>query len=127
MNANKIRGEFGEESVRKSLLRMGYTIVATNYRKRCGEVDIVAVHGETVVFVEVKTRKFGSVVDGEIAVNHEKRNKIVKTAKAFLDDFPMFSDMNVRFDVAEVVVTTDKVPQLIEVVYYEDAFDPAFL
>jgi putative endonuclease len=123
----KFRGDFGEQAACRYLEERGYRIVTRNFRKRSGEIDIVAVHGGEVVFVEVKTRKFGSMTEGLDAVTYSKRLKIAKTAQAFLAEHPHFREMNARFDVASVVVTTDDAPRLIEIGYIEDAFDSALL
>ena len=50
-------GRWGEEHARRYLEGKGYTVSATNYRSRWGEVDIVAQQGELLIFVEVKTRR----------------------------------------------------------------------
>ncbi|MCL1789595.1 MAG: YraN family protein [Oscillospiraceae bacterium] len=126
-NIKKTRGDFGEIAVRDYLVEHGYKIVACNYRKRQGEIDIIAVQNEEIVFVEVKTRKFGSMTEGIDSVTYEKRRKIINTAHAFLRENPEFSNMNARFDAAGVVITTDDVPRLIELDYYEDAFNPALM
>ena len=125
----KKRGDFGEIAVCDYLVKRGCTIAERNYRKRSGEIDIIAISGcgNEVVFVEVKTRKFGGLTEGVDAVNNEKRRRIVKTARAFLVDNPQFYNMNSRFDVAGVVITTDETPSVLEIEYYEDAFNPALL
>jgi len=126
-NIKKTRGDFGEVAVRDYLTKRGYKIVTNNYRKRDGEIDIVVVQNDEVIFVEVKTRKFGSLTEGIDAVTLDKRRKIIKTARAFLSDNPQYNSMNTRFDVAQVVITTDDIPRLLEIDYYEDAFNPIFL
>jgi putative endonuclease len=122
----KTRGDFGESAVCEHLRARGYEIVARNYRKNVGEIDIIAVVDGQLVFVEVKTRKFGSMTDGADSVTFAKRRKIAKTARAFIAEHPDFREMNARFDVVSVVVTTDNVPRLLEIEHYEDAFDAAF-
>ncbi|MCL1903671.1 MAG: YraN family protein [Oscillospiraceae bacterium] len=126
-NIKKIRGDFGEIAVTDYLLKRGYKIVESNYRKRQGEIDIIAVQNKEIVFIEVKTRKFGSMTDALEAVTYEKRRKIIRTAYAFIKENPRFTNMNARFDVAGVVITTDSVPQLLELNYYADAFNPALM
>ncbi|MCL2072128.1 MAG: YraN family protein [Oscillospiraceae bacterium] len=126
-SVKKTRGEFGETAVCDYLTQRGFEIAARNYRKRVGEIDIIAVSGEEIAFVEVKTRKFNSMTEGADSVTYEKRRKIVKTAYAFLNDNPQFCNINARFDVAQVVVTTDEFPQLLQLDYFEDAFNPALM
>jgi len=124
-NVKKTRGDFGENAVSYYLIERGFEIIARNYCKRQGEIDIIAVHNGVIIFIEVKTRKFGSLTDGVDAITREKQQKIVKTARAFLGENPQFRGKNTRFDAAQVIVTTDDIPQLIGIDYYEDAFDPA--
>jgi putative endonuclease len=127
MNIKKTRGDIGEAKTCDYIKEKGFQIVETNYLKAFGEIDIVALHKDEIVFIEVKTRKFDSLTDGGDAVTVSKRRKLVKTAYAFIDENPQYGNMNARFDVAEVTVTTDDVPQLIALEYYEDAFNATFV
>jgi len=104
------------------LLERGYEIVSRNYRKRCGEIDIIATFADEIAFVEVKTRKFGGLTAGIAAVNREKQRRIAETAKRFLAENPRWYGKSARFDAADVVITTDKSPKLLSVEYYANAF-----
>lgn len=76
-------GKAGENFAAKKLEELGYRIIARNFRSRFGEIDIVAVARDTLVFVEVKTRwssKFGSPVE---AVTPKKIANIEKTGQYF--------------------------------------------
>mgnify|MGYP004488390621 CR=1 FL=1 len=121
MASKKEKGDFGESAVCDYLAERGYTIKARNYRRRCGEIDIVAEKTGHTAFVEVKTRKFGSMVTGIEAVDRKKQIKIIKTADLFINEYGCAR--NTTFDVAEVVITGDEIPQIIEICYYNDAFD----
>jgi putative endonuclease len=123
----KTRGDFGEAAVCDYLEKRGYKIIACNYLKRAGEIDIIAALDNIIAFIEVKTRKFNSLTDGLDSITREKRRKIVKTAQAFLAENPQYYDADTRFDAAEVTITTDEIPQVIEIEYYEEAFNPALL
>jgi putative endonuclease len=76
MNIGKI-GKSGEDRVAAFLRSKGYKIVKRNYQCRVGEIDIIAERREYIVFVEVKTRKAGSLVSGEEAVNFKKQERII--------------------------------------------------
>lgn len=81
----------------KHLRRQGYRIVARNVTYRFGEIDLVAREGETLAFVEVKSRtddRFGPAV---LAVDREKRRRVILAARAYLTEQPW--DGPVRFDV----------------------------
>ncbi len=74
-------------------------IVARNVRSGRGEIDIVALDGDTVVFVEVKSwRKYG-IDDLEFAIDAGKIGRLVETAKFFLSRNREYNCMSVRFDV----------------------------
>ncbi len=122
MNKAHERGRAGEDHVCGYLIDNGWGILARNYRVRGGEIDIIAEKGCIVIFVEVKTRKFGSLTDGIDAVDKKKREHIIKAADRWAEE-QLTSDKNIRFDAAEVVVTTEEHPRVIEMRYYEDAFD----
>lgn len=92
----------GEEMVAAYLRKTGYIIVKRNYRCRFGEIDIVAEHGEYIVFIEVKTRDENYLVGGLESVNAAKQRRILMTAEHFLSRFDR--ELQPRFDVAEVII-----------------------
>ena len=111
-------GNLGEEADCAYLTRQGAEILCRNFTVRGGEIDIVAKLGESLLFVEVKTRRPGSLVSGAAAVDAKKQRLIVKTAEQYLLKFPC--DLQPRFDVAEVEYSGSFVRQI---EYLESAFD----
>ena len=93
-------GKIGEEMVADFLKSKGYIITAMNYHSKFGEIDIIAESREYILFIEVKTRKKGSMTTPAEAVNKDKQKKIVLTAYNFLSK--LRANINFRFDVAEV-------------------------
>lgn len=91
----------GEREAERALSRKGMRIVARNWRCRIGELDLVAVDGDTLVFVEVKCRGSASLYDPALAVDHRKRMKVRKMAQVFLATMRP-SLLNCRFDVVSV-------------------------
>ena len=83
------------------LERLGYTIHRRNYRFHRGEIDIVAQDGDTLVFVEVKTRASKSFGDPEEAVTFRKMSQIRKIALGYLSE-RRGGDRECRFDVIAV-------------------------
>ncbi|MBC8281094.1 MAG: YraN family protein [Chloroflexi bacterium] len=77
-------GQWGEAHARRFLEGKGYTVAATNYRSRWGEVDIVAQDGSELVFVEVKTRRGSSLGTPEESVTVTKSQRLVATAQDYL-------------------------------------------
>ncbi len=107
-----VRGASGEKLAGRFLRRNGFKILYRNFRGRSGgEIDIVCRDGETLVFVEVKTRSredFGRPID---AVDREKQKRVSRGGLAWLrmlDD----PDILFRFDVVEVIMTKDAEPRI---------------
>jgi putative endonuclease len=91
-------GALGEETAYRYLIDKGYRIIARNFRKSCGEIDLIALNGKTLIFVEVKkraSRAFGGPIS---AVTVSKQHKIALTAQYFIkENTPKFD--SIRFDV----------------------------
>lgn len=101
-------GRRGEDAAARFLDKRGYDIVDRNWKCFAGEADIIARDGDTLVFVEVKTRRNCEKGFPAEAVNREKRERYEKIALAYLQDYEI-SDVLVRFDVVSiVVVSTDR-------------------
>ena len=125
MNEKHIKGKFGEDYTANYLINKGMKIISRNFRRKGGELDIVALDGRMLVVVEVKTRKFGSLTDGLDAMTVTKRRNIIRTSQRFIDETDVDFD-EMRFDVAELTLATEKVPEVLEFSYYEDAFTGDF-
>jgi putative endonuclease len=92
-------GRAGEDLAVKFLEGKGAQIIARNFRSRAGEVDIIAIDGETLVFVEVKSWSAFGLEDLERSITAQKRFKIIETAKYFLLSNRKYSNRPIRFDV----------------------------
>ena len=112
-------GRWGEGIAAEYLRKKHYTIVAANYRCRFGEIDLIAMDGNTLCFVEVKTRSNLAVGLPRDYVTAAKRERIRKTALFYLSEKNL--DCPVRFDVAEVYRGTDG--GLARIVYMKNAFE----
>ncbi len=119
------KGKLGEDAVCAELEKRGHAILARNYRKRSGEIDIISAVGQYIVFTEVKTRKVGAMVSGLEAVNYSKKKKLILTADAYLTEnrdilkkYPY-----VRYDIAEVWITRGESPGIVQLNIVENAFD----
>jgi putative endonuclease len=104
---SKELGFLAENIAARYLEERGYEVIAKNYRKPWGELDIVARAGETVVFVEVKANRQEFIGDfnPEIRVDHRKAHKIKRTAMLFLER--ELGNMDVEWQVDIVAVTFD--------------------
>ncbi len=110
-------GKTGEEFIKELLLEKGYKFVCSNFKSRFGEVDIIVSDDRYIVFVEVKTRKKGSLVNPFEAITPSKQKKIIRTAEYYLLKNP--SKLQPRFDAA--AVTTDD-GRIVSADYLTDAF-----
>lgn len=103
MSQNKVLGNFGEDLASSYLEENGYKVLERNFSCRAGEIDIIALDGDSVVFIEVKTRtseRFGMPSE---AVSFSKQKKLVKTALYYLQCRRLLDYMS-RFDVIEIIV-----------------------
>lgn len=106
-DARQTLGARGEQLAAEHLERLGYEILARNHRTRFGELDIVACEGETVVFVEVKTRRVAPVGVPFDGLHAAKCKQVRRMAASWIRDVPhrYFPDM--RFDAIGVTVDAD--------------------
>lgn len=107
---NKDKGNLGEAIATEYLEKLGYKILERNWRySREGEIDIIALHKDTLVFVEVKTRKSISFGHPFEAITSKKIAQVQNIAKAYLTQTNE-KYKNCRIDGISVLLTTP--PQL---------------
>lgn len=111
-------GRDGEAAVERLLAGKGWTIRDRNWRDGAFELDLVCEDGETVVFVEVRTRDARGMVRGAETVNLAKRKKLVKAATLYLSGHDLW-ERPCRFDVAAVT----RFPDHDDIELIENAFD----
>ena len=113
-----LTGRRGEEEAYFHLRKLGYVIIARNYRspRSRSELDLVAWDGETLCFVEVKTRSQRDAVPAEAQVDPEKQRDLSIVAREFLRKVK--GEPPLRFDVVSVYVAEDQA----EFELFKDAF-----
>lgn len=113
------RGHWGEQKAAEYLENKGYRILWRDWRDGHRDLDIVAIDADTLVVVEVKTRRSGDVMAPELAVTPKKMRNIVvaadRFAKAYGIEFPL------RFD---IVAVTGRGDADCRINHIEDAFNP---
>lgn len=110
------RGNKGEQIGANYLIKLNYKILERNYRAKKSEIDIICKEGETLVFVEVKTRssiKFGAP---ETFINEAKESKIIEGAEAYMKENDWSGP--IRFDIVSVMLLKGQP----EVTHFKDAF-----
>jgi putative endonuclease len=118
---NRLLGDRGERAAARYLKRQGYRILARQSRSRIGEIDLIALDGQTVVFVEVKTRASQAAGHPAEAVTFAKRKQLTRTALAWLKRRNLL-ECSCRFDVV-AITWQDGHPPTIE--HFKNAFEPA--
>jgi len=118
-------GKTGEEQAVAVLQAAGMEIIAKNYRsklagRQTGEIDIIALDKETIVFTEVKSWQFFGFEDLQYGIDIKKQRKIIKTAKYFMSENRKYSKMSIRFDV--VFIKNNKGPEGNQVTHLASAF-----
>ena len=92
-------GKKGEKVVATWLVEQGYNIIEQNWRVRTGEIDIIALDKDVLVFVEVKTLPNTTLESLTMLVGYNKQIKIAQTAKYFLQNNRQYHKLRMRFDV----------------------------
>ncbi len=100
-------GRRGEDAACSYLERSSYKVVCRNYRCRWGEIDVIAVNGNTLAFVEVKTRQSLRFGTPGMAVTYAKQQKIRTTALHYLQEQHCTYN-NISFDVIEILADDGK-------------------
>jgi putative endonuclease len=114
----KALGIEGEDLAVKFLKKIGYRIVAKNYKTQIGEIDIIARDGDITVFIEVKTRTSDSFGYPFEAVHSGKRQKLRNLALLYLKS--QGKELPVRFDVLSILCAEDGKK---EIEHIRDAFE----
>jgi putative endonuclease len=113
------RGQQGEELAAAHFERLGYEVLARNHRTRYGELDLVVCDGESLVFVEVKTRREGSGSPWD-NLHDLKRSQVRRMAIAWLSSVRNRPRGDLRFDAVGIVL--DARGELVSLDHLEAAF-----
>ena len=109
-------GVIGEQTAAEWLAEHAdMVLLETRYRNKAGEIDLIMLDGETVVFIEVKTRLHAVPGSGLMAIDRKKQQRIARAAILYLME-KKWMDRSVRFDAAEVTGS--------DVIHVPNAFQP---
>jgi len=117
MAAHNELGIWGEQCAEDYLRRKGYVILERDWKSGHRDLDIIALDGSTMVFVEVKARRNRMFADPEMAVDYKKINNLKKAANHYLN-YRHF-DGEFRFDILTIIGNDG---HLEELEHIEDAF-----
>ena len=120
MGKNNLSGAWGEALAAQYLQKKRYRVVATNYRSRFGEIDLIVADRKYLVFVEVKLRKSDKFASAFEYVDSHKQDKIRTTAEIYLSHNP--TELQPRFDVVEIYAPEGVETLQPKIHHMEDAF-----
>ncbi len=102
-------GHLGEQIAAQYLMKRGYTLLASNWRCKGGEIDLVARHGSSIVFVEVRTRRAASVDTAFESITPRKRQRLLAAIHTYLAETRLESE-DWRVDIIAVAVRRSSPP-----------------
>jgi len=114
-------GKWGEQLALKKIKSLGYKCVASNYRCSLGEIDLIARDGDTLVFIETKTRRGRSLGYAKEAINKKKRRQLSKVALFYMKENNC-CDIKSRFDFVAINLNENKK----EIEFIMNAFELAY-
>lgn len=115
-------GELSELKAQKYLKSQGLKLVSRNFLCKMGEIDLIAMDRDILVFIEVRFRKNVLYGSGADTITHAKRRKIIRTADYFLQRHRQFANCACRFDI--ISISLDWKGET-EITWIKEAFDVA--
>ena len=110
MTRNKQIGDLGEEFAAAYLTKQNYTILERNFRTPYGELDIIAQEGDTVVFVEVKTRSSARYGTGFESITPKKQTTLINCAEYYVQQHDLSCEL--RIDAIEIMLDTKQLTHM---------------
>lgn len=95
----KSLGDSYEARAAQWLCEQGLQLLAQNFKGKTGEIDLIARHGEALVFIEVRARNNRYFASAAASVDRRKQQRLLRTAQLFLQRHPELGTMPCRFDV----------------------------
>lgn len=108
MNKDHELGKLGEDIVANYITRLGYKILDRNFECKQGEIDIIAIENNELVFIEVKTRTSMNYGEAREAISTFKKKHLINSIKYYLYQRNLENEL-IRIDVAEVYVKGEQI------------------
>jgi putative endonuclease len=105
-NKNYVLGQQGEEIAVRYLQANNYRVITRNFFSSYGEIDIIALKDDTLIFLEVKTRS-KQLSQAWNSVSASKQRKMRHTASHFINAHPEYEHLPTRFDVIALIFQSD--------------------
>lgn len=116
----RLLGRWGETQTADWLRARGWRVVAAGWRCRFGEIDLIATNDKYIIFTEVKLRKSAAFAPARAFVDRGKQERVRTSAQLYLQEHP--TELQPRFDVAEIYAPEGTATRRPEINYIEDAF-----
>lgn len=116
----RLLGRWGETQTADWLRARGWRVVAAGWRCRFGEIDLIATNDRYIIFTEVKLRKSAAFAPARAFVDRGKQERVRTSAQLYLQEHP--TELQPRFDVAEIYAPEGIATRRPEINYIEDAF-----
>jgi putative endonuclease len=94
----QVAGDTAEDLAAQHLVKAGLSILTRNFRVRGGEIDCIALDGQTLVFVEVRLRRHTGFGGAAASIDSRKQQRIIHAARCYLQRYPRQADRPCRFD-----------------------------
>ena len=120
MGRNNLTGAWGEAIAAEYLRKKRFRLLATGYRSRFGEIDLIVCDRKYLVFVEVKLRRSDTFAQAREFVDFRKQERLRSTAAFYLAENP--TDLQPRFDVIEIYAPQGAQTEKPIINHLEDAF-----
>lgn len=111
-------GAWGERLAEAYLIDQGLELLERNFRTSYGEIDLVMLQGDQLVFVEVKTRSSDAFGLPEESVTERKKEHLLQAAQQYMEDHPD-SQLDWRIDVVSIRKKAGNDP--VEIIWFENA------
>ena len=120
MGRNNLVGAWGEATAASYLMKKRYKLLASGFRCRYGEIDLIVCNKKYLVFVEVKLRKSDRFAAALEHVDIHKQQRLRTTAELFLSEY--HTELQPRFDVIEIYAPEGTLTSKPVIHHMEDAF-----
>ena len=117
---NKLTGGLGEEEASRYLQKKGYQILETNFNTRYGEIDLICVNNNKLIFVEVKAKIGDSYGAPEEMISKRKINQITRTAQSYLLKNKSVANKYSQFRVDAICVVFNDIKEIARINHYEN-------
>jgi putative endonuclease len=107
-NAHLVKGHEIEKLAAEYLVDQGIKLLQRNFRSRLGEIDLIGVDQNQLIFVEVRFRRYSDYGSAADSVNYKKQQKLIRTARYFLHIHPQYANLACRFDVIAVTLVNNE-------------------